>query len=73
MAEGANLPKGEFLSAVIGLKSGLAEFGHMLDQRGQARGKQKLVHPLRLNMHIHLEPFFCDSFQELFKVALIHW
>jgi hypothetical protein len=71
MAEGANSPKGEFLSIVTVLKPDLIEFGHQLNQSGQAWhhhwlilfvfdewGKQKLVHPLRLNMHIHQEPFF---------------
>jgi hypothetical protein len=49
--------------------SWLMEFDHLLDQSGQARRhhrltpfvfdkreKPKLVHPLRLNMHIHQEP-----------------
>jgi hypothetical protein len=69
MAEGVNSLKGEFLGVVTGLKPGLVEFGHPLDQSGQARhhrrltpfvfyklGKQKLVHPLRLNVHIHQKP-----------------
>jgi hypothetical protein len=54
---------------VAGLKPGLAEFSYPLDQSGQARchwrlapfifderREQKLVHPLRLNMHIHQKP-----------------
>jgi hypothetical protein len=69
MDEGANSLKGEFLGAVESLKSGLAEFSHPLDKSSQARchrrlapfvfderGKQKLVHPLQLNMHIHQKP-----------------
>jgi hypothetical protein len=58
------------LGEVAGLKFGLMEFNHPLDQSGQARRhrwlapfvfdereEQKLVHPLQLNMHIHQEPF----------------
>jgi hypothetical protein len=69
MAEGVNLPKGEFLDAVVGFKPGVMEFSHPLDQSGQARRhrwltpfifdereEQKLVHPLQLNMYIHQEP-----------------
>jgi hypothetical protein len=69
MAKRANSPKGEFLDAVAGLKPGLTEFSYPLDQSDQARchqqltpfvfderGEQKLVHPLRLNMHIHQKP-----------------
>jgi hypothetical protein len=54
---------------VTGLKPGLAEFNHLLDQSGQERhhhrlapfvfdeqGKQKLVHSLQLNMHVHQKP-----------------
>jgi hypothetical protein len=65
------LPKGEFFGAVVGLKTGLTEFSHPLDQIGQARchrrlapfvfderGEQKRVHPLRFNMHIHQKPLF---------------
>jgi hypothetical protein len=70
MAKGANSLKGELFSAVTGLKPSLIEFSHPLDQSGQAwchrrltmfvfdeRGEQKLVHPLRFNMHIHQKPF----------------
>jgi hypothetical protein len=71
MVEGVNSPKGQYLGAVIGLKPGLTEFSHPLDRSGQARRHRwltmfvfderwvhKLVHPLRLNMHIYQEPFF---------------
>jgi hypothetical protein len=64
-----NSLKGEFLGAVTCLKLVLTEFSHPLDQSGQARrhrqftpfvfderGKQMLVYPLQLNMHIHQEP-----------------
>jgi hypothetical protein len=66
MAKGANSPKGEFYGAAAGLKPGLAEFSHSLYQSSQGRchrrltqflfdeqGGQKLVHPLRFNMHNH--------------------
>jgi hypothetical protein len=66
MAKWANSPKGEFFVVVSGLKIGLTEFSHPLDQSGQARchqrlapfvfderGEQKLVHPLWFDMHIH--------------------
>jgi hypothetical protein len=43
MAKGANSLKGEFLSAVIGLKPGLVEFGHPLDQSGHARRHRRLT------------------------------
>jgi hypothetical protein len=48
-----NSPKDEFFDAVASLKPGLTEFSHLLDQSG---GEQKLVHPLRFNMHIHQKP-----------------
>jgi hypothetical protein len=66
MTKGVSSLKGEFFSAVVGLNPGLTEFSHPLDQSNQAqchrwltpfvfdeRGEQKLVHPLRFNMHIH--------------------
>jgi hypothetical protein len=66
MAKGANPPKGEFLGAVAGLKTGLTEFSYSLDQSSQAQhhlrlaplivnewGEQRFVHPLRLNVHIN--------------------
>jgi hypothetical protein len=36
MAKGVNLSKMTFFDTVVCLESGLAEFGHMLDQSGQA-------------------------------------
>jgi hypothetical protein len=66
-----NSLKGDFFSAVAGLKLGLMEFNHPLDQSGQARchrrltpfifderEEQKLVHPLWFNMHIHQKLLF---------------
>jgi hypothetical protein len=54
---------------VTGLKPGLPEFSHPLDQSGQAwchrrltpfvfneREEHKLVHPLRFSMHIRQKP-----------------
>jgi hypothetical protein len=54
---------------VASLKPGLTELRHPLDKSGQAWchrwlapfvfdewGKQKLVHPLQLNMHIYHKP-----------------
>jgi hypothetical protein len=69
LAKRVNSPKGEFFGAVAGLKPGLMEFNHPLDQSGQARchrrlalfvfderAEQKLVHPLWFNMYIHQNP-----------------
>jgi hypothetical protein len=83
MVEGENSPKGKFLGAVICLKPDLAEFDHPLDQSSQAWrhhrltpfvfdkwGKQKLVHPLRLNMHIHQEPLLLRVLPGTFEGGL---
>jgi hypothetical protein len=43
MAKGANSPKGEFFGAVAGLKIGLTEFSHPLDQSGQAQCHRQLA------------------------------
>jgi hypothetical protein len=66
---GVNSPKGEFFGAVVGLKTGFAEFSHPLNQSGQARchwqlapfvfderEEQTVIHPPRFNMHIHQKP-----------------
>jgi hypothetical protein len=68
-AKEVNSSKGEFFGVVAGLKAGLMEFSHPLDQSGQARchrrlapfvfderGELKLVHPLQFNMHIQQKP-----------------
>jgi hypothetical protein len=65
-----NSLKTKFFSAVARLESSLVEFGHPRDQHSQTschlcfaplvldlRGEQKFVHPLRLDVHIHQEPY----------------
>jgi hypothetical protein len=79
-AKGANSPKMELFDAVTRLESGLAEFGHALDQSGQAvihrrlvplilddGGKQEPLSPRRGFLHIHQDSPFLRSFSATFE------
>jgi hypothetical protein len=73
--KGANSPKMDLFDAVACLEPGRAEFGHVLDQSGQAvvhrrlvpfilddRWKQEHVSPRCGFVHIHQDPAFLGSF-----------
>jgi hypothetical protein len=84
-AKGVNSPKMELFNAVACHELGLVEFGHALDQNGQAvnhqqlvlfilddRGKHELVSHvvgLCISTRIHLS---LDPFQQLLKEARIY-
>jgi hypothetical protein len=79
-AKRVNSLKIEFFDAVARLEPGLTEFGHALDQSGQAvihwrlvplilddRGKHELVSPQSWFVHIHQDPPFLGSFSVTFE------
>jgi hypothetical protein len=79
-AKGVNSPKMELFNVVACHELGLVEFGHALDQNGQAvihqqlvlfilddRGKHELVSPRCRFVHIHQDPPFFGSFPATFE------